>query len=316
MGCVATDLYTPAEPAMTVTEALRHGSDRLATHEDLRDTAKPDARQLLEIATGLTRVGMLAAPNRELSAKALAKFDGLLERRIAGAPIQYLRGSQEFYGRSFAVSPAVLIPRPETELIVEMSLNLFRERAWPLRIVDVGTGSGVLAVTLALEFPESTVVALDLSTDALKVAQGNAASLGLGHRMLAGTVRFEQSDLLAAAGGERIDLIVSNPPYVPLEDAPELHRQVRDYEPHLALFGGADGHDVLRRLILQAWNCLEPGGWLLLETGGRTAVLDDLLAGWSNVRFLKDLRGIERIAVARRSMRRVRSHTKLWKKRF
>ena len=119
-------------------------------------------------------------------------------------------------------------------------------------------------------------------------------------RVLGGSVRFTESDLLRAVAGEQFDLIVSNPPYVPLTDRPTLHPQVRDHEPHLALFGGADGHDVLRRLIPEAWDCLAPGGWLLLETGGRSTILEDLLAGWASVDFAKDLQGIERIAIARR----------------
>lgn len=243
---------------------------------------------------------MLAAPEHSLTTDEAARFDILLFQRMQAVPIQYLRGSQEFYGRSFAVSPAVLIPRPETELIVDAVLRLFRDRDWPLRLVDVGTGSGVLAVTLALEYPQSSVTAVDLSPNALQVARANATALGLNRRLLDGTVRFLESDLLAAVHDQRFDCIVSNPPYVPQTDAPSLHPQVRDHEPHLALFGGADGHDVLRRLIPEAWNRLVPGGWLLLETAGRTPMLDDLLCHWKEVHFLRDLQGIERIAIARR----------------
>ncbi len=281
-------------------DALRLGAERLALREDLREYAVLDARQLLEMATGVARAGMLAAPERRLTAEEARRFDGLLEQRLRAVPLQYLRGSQEFYGRSFAVSPAVLIPRPETEQIIDRALDLFRDRNWTLRLADVGTGSGVLAVTLALHYPQSSVVALDLSREALRVAQHNAEALGLNDRVLGGSVRFTESDLLRAVAGEQFDLIVSNPPYVPLTDRPTLHPQVRDHEPHLALFGGADGHDVLRRLIPEAWDCLAPGGWLLLETGGRSTILEDLLAGWASVDFAKDLQGIERIAIARR----------------
>ena len=255
-------------------DALRLGAERLALREDLREYAVLDARQLLEMATGVARAGMLAAPERRLTAEEARRFDGLLEQRLRAVPLQYLRGSQEFYGRSFAVSPAVLIPRPETEQIIDRALDLFRDRNWTLRLADVGTGSGVLAVTLALHYPQSSVVALDLSREALRVAQHNAEALGLNDRVLGGSVRFTESDLLRAVAGEQFDLIVSNPPYVPLTDRPTLHPQVRDHEPHLALFGGADGHDVLRRLIPEAWDCLAPGGWLLLETGGRSTILE------------------------------------------
>ncbi len=268
--------------------------------EELRENAVLDARQVLELATGLGRVAMLAAPGRVLTAVEMERFDALLERRLRAEPVQYLRGSQEFYGREFLVSPAVLIPRPETELVVEAVLGLFADRAWPLRMADVGTGSGVLAVTLALEFAQSTAVGLDVSPEALVVARHNAEVLGLGRRMLAGGVRFVESDLLGAVRGESFDVVVSNPPYVPLADAPELHPQVREFEPHLALFGGEDGQDVLRRLVPEARERLVPGGWMVLETAGRTAVLDGLLQGWKNVRFVKDLQGVERVAVARR----------------
>ena len=228
------------------------------------------------------------------------RFEALLKRRLRAEPVQYLRGSQEFYGRSFAVSPAVLIPRPETELVMETVLELFQDRQWPLRMADVGTGSGVLAVTLALEYPASSVVGLDVSAEALRLAEHNAGALGLERRLLAGGVRFAVSDLLEAVGVDRLDVIVSNPPYVPLVDMDGLHAQVREYEPHLALFGGDDGHDVLRRLVPQAWNRLEPGGWLVLETGGRTALMDDLLKDWAEIRWVQDLQRVERVAVARR----------------
>ncbi len=286
---------------LTVSHLLRLGSARLCLRDDLQETATQDARQLLQMATGLSRVEMLATPERAVGAEVADRYDALLERRLRAEPVQYLRGSQEFYGREFAVSPAVLIPRPETELIVDTVLRLFADRAWPLRMADVGTGSGVLAVTLALEYPHSMAVGLDVSPEALAVARMNAEALGLGRRMLMGDVRFSESDLLAAVHDESFDVIVSNPPYVPLVDLPTLHAQVREHEPHLALFGGADGHDVLRRLVPQAWARLVPGGWLLLETAGRTPVLDTLLRGWSDVEFVRDLQGIERIAVARRS---------------
>ncbi len=268
--------------------------------EDLRDNAALDARQLLEVATGLSRVGMLADPDRLLGAEEVVRYEALLERRLQAEPVQYMRGSQEFYGRQFLVTPDVLIPRPETELIADEVLRLFTDRQWPLRIADVGTGSGVLAVTLALDYTKATVVGLDVSLEALAVARRNAEGLGLGRRMLQGGVRFAESDLLDFVHDESFDVIVSNPPYVPLADAPSLHAQVREHEPHLALFGGADGHDVLRQLIPQAWERLVPGGWLVLETGGRTPVLDTLLSRWSEVRFVRDLQGVERIAMARR----------------
>lgn len=278
----------------TVADALRFGTMRLQMRDDLRENAARDAQQLLEIATGLTRVQMLAQPDRPLKEEEAGSFQGMLAQRRAAVPIQHLRGSQEFFGRDFHVSPDVLIPRPETEHLVEEVLRLYPDRSQRLTIADVGTGSGILAVTLALEYPNSSVTALDLSPEALAVAKHNAA-----YHRVADRIRFLHSDLLNAAEGVAFDLIVSNPPYVPLTEKETLHAQVRDYEPHLALFGGEDGHDVLRRLVPQAFAALKPGGWLLLETAGRSAVTDALLDTAHTVSWVADLQGIQRIAVAR-----------------
>ncbi len=279
---------------LTIQHALRYGAERLGLRADLRENAARDAQQLLEIATGLTRVQMLAQPGRILREEEAGSYQGMLAQRRGAVPIQHLRGSQEFFGRAFEVSPDVLIPRPETEHIIEEMHRLVPDRSASLRMADVGTGSGVLAVTLALEYRHGSVLALDLSSEALEMAYRNA------RRLQARNVRFGQSDLLAAAGGLPFDTIVSNPPYIPLAEKHTLHAQVRDYEPHLALFGGEDGHDVFRRLIPQAARLLRPGGWLLLETAGRSATLDALLEGWADLHYVHDLQGIERIAVARR----------------
>lgn len=291
----------PHEPlkikGCTVDDALRFGTMRLSMRDDLRENAARDAQQLLEIATGLTRVQMLAQPDRPLKEEEAGSFQGMLAQRRHAMPIQHLRGSQEFFGRNFAVTPDVLIPRPETEHIVEELTRIIADRNAPLKIADVGTGSGILAVTLALEFPQSLVAALDISPEALAVAQSNAIRLEVASRM-----RVLQSDLLSAVAGETFDVIVSNPPYIPLAEKDTLHSQVRDYEPHLALFGGEDGHDVLRRLIPQAVAALSPGGWLLLETAGRSEIVDTLLENMANVCWVADLQGIQRIAVAQKSL--------------
>jgi release factor glutamine methyltransferase len=237
---------------------------------------------------------MMAQPDRQLKEEEAGSFQGMIAQRRGYVPIQHLRGSQEFFGRDFLVTPDVLIPRPETEHLVEEVLRLYPDRDVPLRIADVGTGSGILAVTLALEYPRSTVAAMDLSQEALAVAWQNAAKLGVADR-----VECVQSDLFGALDVDaEFDLIVSNPPYVPEVEADTLHPQVRDYEPHLALFGGPDGHDVLRRLIPEAGRRLKAGAWLLMETAGRTAVLDALLQGAWRTHFVRDLQGIERIAVS------------------
>ena len=219
----------------------------------------------------------------------------MLAQRRAAVPIQHLRGSQEFFGREFIVTPDVLIPRPETEHLIETVLRLYTDQSACPRIADVGTGSGILAITLALEYPRGSVLALDISMPALEIAHRNAAALN------ARNVRFAASDLLDAAHGEEpFDLIVSNPPYIPLNEAAGLHPQVRDHEPHLALFGGKDGHDLYRRLIPEASRYLKHDGWLLLETGGNSSILSALLEGWRDVHFVRDLQGLERIAAAKR----------------
>ena len=294
MPAATLDPHEPLKIAgCTVADALRFGTARLQMQDDLRENAARDAQQILEIATGLTRVQMLAQPDRALREEEAGSFQGMVAQRRGGVPVQHMRGSQEFFARSFFVTPDVLIPRPETEGIVEEVLRRYTDRSTPLRIADVGTGSGILAVTLALEYPASDVSALDISPAALVVARENAAALG------ARNVRFRESDLLDAAGDERFDLIVSNPPYIPLSEVAELHRQVRDHEPHLALFGGEDGLDIIRELLPQAAAHLHPGGWLLMETAGRSAAYDALLQGWQQVRWVRDLQGIERVVVAR-----------------
>ena len=279
---------------LTIADALRAGAERLRLRQDLADEARRDSDALLQIATGLGPIAMRAWPDRPLSAGERKQFDTLLAARLSAVPLQYLRGSQEFYGRQFRVTPDVLIPRPETELLVEETLRRV-DRASAVRLADVGTGSGILAVTLALELPRAEVWAFDLSAPALAVARQNAQSLGA-----SGRIHFAEGDLLAAAPEGSFDAIVSNPPYVPLADRETLHAQVRDHEPALALFGGPDGHDVYRRLIPQAWAHLRPGGWLLLETGGTVHLLREMLSGWDGVEVARDLQGLDRVLAAQR----------------
>lgn len=187
----------------------------------------------------------------------------LVARRAAREPVAYLTGTREFYGRPFAVTPDVLIPRPETELLVQEALAVLpRDRS--ARVLDVGTGSGCIAITIALERPDVDVVATDRSPAALEVARRNAHALGA-------RVTFVEADLCGDARG--VDVVVSNPPYVAARERETLDADVRDYEPPLALFGGEDGLDVLRRLIPAAAGALNPGGWLLLEIGAGQADL-------------------------------------------
>jgi release factor glutamine methyltransferase len=281
----------------TVQTALQFGTARLAMSDILRENAARDAQAILEIATGLTRVQMLAQPDRPLREEEAGTFQGMIAQRRGNVPIQHMRGSQEFFGRDFLVTPDVLIPRPETEHIVEEVLRLNPDRSTTLHIADVGTGSGILAITLALEYPHTSVVALDISNEALEIARLNAARLGAAAR-----IQFERSDLFEAIPeNTQFDIIVSNPPYVPMSEASELHPQVRNHEPHLALFGGQDGLDIIRRLIPQAMQHLKPDGRLLIETAGRTPALDAVLKNTWNVHFVTDLQGIERIVVTQKA---------------
>jgi release factor glutamine methyltransferase len=210
-----------------------------------------------------------------------------LHERMEGKPTQYITGKQEFYGRDFRVTPDVLIPRPETELLVETVLKL---RPRPSMIADIGTGSGAIAVTLALETGAS-VIAADLSDASLRVAKANAVKLGA-------SVRLIQADLLQPFADNSLHVVVSNPPYVPLDDASSLQREVRDWEPHLALFAGPSGMTIYQRLIPEAHRALKPGGLLALELGFlQSDAVATLAAGWKNLEIIPDLAGIPRVLV-------------------
>ena len=237
---------------------------------------------------GIGAAQVAAYPERGLAAEQAAHYAAWLERRAAGEPVAYILGEREFYGRCFQVSPAVLIPRPETELIVDLVRARVRPGTAP-RILDLGTGSGALAVTLALEIPDGQVTAVDLSRVALDVARGNAAKLGA-------TVSFIESDWFSAVDATGFDFIVSNPPYIADED-PHLRDGDVRFEPRTALASGPAGLDDLRRIALAAPSFLAPGGWLLMEHGyDQAAMVRDLLvaSGFQEVASAVDLAGIER----------------------
>jgi release factor glutamine methyltransferase len=256
-------------------------------------TARRDAELLLLQVLGRDRAWLLAHPGETLTAAQAAQYESWILRRAAHEPVQYIVGEQEFWGLRLRVTPDVLIPRPETEHLVETALARLPEGE-AVRVADIGTGSGAIAIALAVSRPRAQVTALDLSAAALQIARENAAA-----HAVAGHVRFLESDLLAAVRGERFAMIVSNPPYVPASEV--LERQVRDFEPHTALFAGTEGLDVYRRLIPEAAEALEPGGWLLMEIGhGQRAALADLMRSWKDVSFVDDLQGIPRVAVARK----------------
>ncbi len=279
---------------MKLREALEDATNALTLAA--RQNARLDAQLLLSHVTCLDRAGMITRVHEDIQPEQLAHYQRLIARRLQAEPIQYLLGAREFYGLRFAVTPDVLIPRPETEHLVEAAFELIPTDR-PCRIVDVGTGSGAIAVTLALTRPLAQVTALDISAAALKVARENASAHGV-----AGRIRFTESDLLGGAGAEEFDIIVSNPPYIADGEREALDEEVRKYEPALALFAGPTGLEVYERLIPQAEKVLAPGGWLLLEIGaGQQRAMEHLLKGWQKVSFVPDLQGIPRVAVAQRA---------------
>ena len=267
----------------------------ISTLEGITTQPRRDAELLLLHLIERDRAFLLTHPDLLLTTDQTAQYESWLRRRALHEPIQYILGEQEFFGLTFAVTPDVLIPRPETEHLVEALLACVPHDR-PLRIADVGTGSGAIAVALSYALPEAQVTGLDISEAALAIAKRNAET-----HHVAGRMRFLTSDLLSAVGGERFDAIVSNPPYVAEADRASLEPQVRDYEPSGALFAGTSGLDVYERLIPEAHATLEPGGWLLMEIGqGQRDALTQLLSGWNNVGFIDDLQGIPRVACARR----------------
>jgi release factor glutamine methyltransferase len=282
---------------MTLREAVAVAAAGFAHDEHLRDTATRDAELLLLHTLQMSRVALIAHPDTELTPSQRAAYEETIARRLRHEPIQYITGQQEFYGLNFHVTPAVLIPRPETEHLVEAVLNLVPVDQ-PLEIADIGTGSGAIAIALATHLPRAEITALDISIEALAIATLNARE----HRV-DGRIKFLQSDLLSALPPEAraFDAIVSNPPYVGEADRNNLHPQVRNYEPHSALFAGETGFDIYRRLIPLAHNALKPHGLLALEIGhGQQDGIASLLETWHNVHFINDLQQIARVALARR----------------
>jgi release factor glutamine methyltransferase len=281
---------------MTLNEWLERGAAQLGGGPHA-GKARRDAELLLLYAAGIGRSAFLAHSSDELELAAAIHYEVLLERRREGEPIQYITGECEFYGLPFRVTPDVLIPRPETEHLVESILGLAPVFAEP-RIVDVGTGSGAIAVALAHKLPNARIVAADLSETALDLARENANRNGVAER-----IRFLQGDLLAPVASETFDFVVSNPPYVPTADLDSLSVEVREHEPGLALFAGEDGLEIYRRLIPDAFGVLASGGFIALEMGcGQSEAVGHLLtgAGFIEVKFAPDLQGIQRVALARR----------------
>lgn len=256
------------------------------------ESARLDARLLLEYVSGCRHTDLLMSPESPLALTARKVFGELLARRASGEPLAYLTGEAEFRGRVFQVSPAVLIPRPETEVLIELALEKLRGLAAPT-VVDLGTGSGIVAISLALECPQARVAAVDLSHEAISVARNNAGRLRA-------PVECYQGDWLAPLAGERFDLIVSNPPYVANGD-PHLTLNGLPFEPQMALTDGGDGLDCIRRIVAGAAGHLQPGAWLLLEHGhDQGAACRNLLtaAGFQEPFTHPDLAGSDRVSGA------------------
>ena len=236
-----------------------------------------DARLLLQEAAGLSHSGIAAEPERQIEAAAISTFEAFITRRQRHEPVSRILGQREFYGRPFRVTSDVLDPRPDTETLIEAALALKHP---PARILDLGTGSGAIIVTLLAELPGATGLATDLSPAALEVARGNAEALGVALRLA-----FAEGPWWAPVTG-RFDLIVSNPPYIPTTVISGLSPDVRDFDPHLALDGGADGLDAYRRIAAGAASHLNPGGRVLVEIGAGQAL--DVEALFQSHNFIHD----------------------------
>ena len=284
-----------------------------------------NAELLIMFTLDCDRAYLYAHPERELTADEISRYDHALARRATGVPAQYITGHQEFWGMDLIVSPAVLIPRPETEHVVEAALELAaagtkngqlarmraaapheRGRDAPataggtpaLRIVDVGTGSGAIALALARELPFADIHATDISEAALEVARANAA-----RHELASRIEFHHADLLSGLPRGQFDFVVSNPPYVGESEEDTVQLEVRKFEPRNAIFAGPTGLEVIERLIPHAHDALVPGGWLVFEISGTIADrVQKLLSNWSEVALKNDLQGIARVAVARKGL--------------
>jgi release factor glutamine methyltransferase len=277
---------------MTIREALRTAAERLELHRV--SNARLTAELLLAHVLSVSREYLHAHDDRILKETESEALENAIYDRVSGVPLQYIVGKQEFYGRYFHVNPFVLIPRPETEFIIEAALGIKATRSQTprCRILDVGTGSGCIAVTLALEIPGAEVFAADISEEAVRVARENAHNLHA-------HVEFACMDLMDAIDGE-FDFIVSNPPYVSPSEVDRLQREVRDHEPHVALFGGLE---IYKRLIRGATECLHPGGHLIMEIGfGMEEAIAKLFGEkWDQLPTKTDLQGIPRTIIARYS---------------
>ena len=298
-GGLRTSGAARAEGADSVAVALRRAGARLG---DAGVSApRLDAEVLLMKVLGWSREDLYRNPEGALGESRAERFESLVSRRVGAEPVAYVTGSREFWSLDFRVTPDVLIPRPETEHLVEAVLEFLAARRGPCRVLEIGTGSGAVAVCLAKENPAAEVWATDISEPALEIARENADRHGVGQR-----IHWRRGDLLAPVQGlpGGFDVLVSNPPYVPSGDIAGLQREVRDWEPALALDGGADGMDFCRRLLRGGVRHLRPGGMLAVEVGaeqgGAVSRLFEGRRKLHRVRLRRDYAGLPRVVTGER----------------
>lgn len=283
-----------------IRDVLKFASDDFAKRQF--EAPRLEAELLLGFELGLTRVQLLLDGGRPLSKEELGRYRALIARRRTGEPIAYILGQREFYGRTFHVDPRVLIPRPDTEILVDVALARTRKRNLSARVLDLCTGSGCVAITIAKERPTWQVTGIDVSLASIEVARDNALNLGA-----IWGVRFLDGDLFSPLEPrERFELILSNPPYIPTAELPKLMRDVRDFEPHLALDGGDDGLHFYRQIAHEALGYLSSGGVLAVEIGadqGSDVVALFAQAGYSDVEIQKDYGSRDRVVSAKAPLR-------------
>jgi release factor glutamine methyltransferase len=285
---------------MTIAEAIQKAAMRLSAQKV--ENARLDSEVLLGHALGRDRAWILVHMQDQLGDTDQRAYENFIDRRAAREPLQYITGLQEFWGLPFIVTPDVLIPRPETELVVESAIKRGTTTATPV-FVDLCTGSGCIAVSLAREHPRARIFAMDRSEAALHIARRNARQNGVADR-----IRFLEGDLLEPLSETdlvgRVDVIATNPPYIRSDERPTLQPEVRDFEPEMALIAGPDGTEIAERIINDAPNYLRSGGSLIMEMGmGQTNALRKIIAAagaYTEPEVLKDLAGIERVIIAKK----------------
>ncbi|CAN5636276.1 peptide chain release factor N(5)-glutamine methyltransferase [soil metagenome] len=279
---------------MNISETLKQATEILK--QNIIVEPRREANSLLAFALGKDKTFLIAHSEYELSETETIKFEKLLTRRAAHEPLQYIRGHQEFFGLDFVVTPDVLIPRPETELIVEAAIEILQTKE-KSHFCEIGTGSGCISISILHEVKNATATGADVSENALAITKLNAEKNAVADRL-----NLIESDVFENFENERFDLVVSNPPYVPKEDFESLQAEVRDFEPHIALTDGKNGLSIIEKIISDTPQFLKPDCYLLMEIGfNQSFKVEEMFDTniWQTVEFLPDLQGIPRMAKAR-----------------